>query len=124
MTAVSAPAGPQQRVQPAYRGFAVHVDRARRLSPSFLRMTFTGPDLDEFGTDGLDQRVKLVLPAACGAQVDLNLFADDAWHRTWAAMPDDERYPLRTYTVRAVRPAQREVDVDVVLHGQIGRAHV
>lgn len=105
------------RVEPAYRAFEVEVLRARRLSPSFLRMTFTGPDLDIFADTGLDQRIKLVLPAACGARVDANLFTSDTWFETWRAMPDDERYPLRTYTVRAVRQAQREVDVDVVLHG-------
>ncbi|WP_182112831.1 siderophore-interacting protein [Actinotalea sp. JY-7876] len=105
------------RVEPAYRAFEVEVLRARRLSPSFLRMTFTGPDLDLFADDGLDQRIKLVLPAACGARVDAALFTSDSWFETWRAMPDDERYPLRTYTVRAVRQAEREVDVDVVLHG-------
>lgn len=105
------------RVEPAYRAFEVEVLRARRLSPSFLRMTFSGADLDLFAADGFDQRIKLVLPAACGARVDAGLFSDDSWHETWRAMPDEERYPLRTYTVRAVRQAQREVDVDVVLHG-------
>lgn len=113
----SAPVDTQQREEPSYRAFGVRLLRARRLSPSFLRMTFTGPDLDEFGTDGLDQRIKLVLPAACGAKVDLAMFSDPDWYSTWRTMPDDERYPLRTYTVRAVRPAVAEVDVDVVLHG-------
>ena len=105
------------RAEPAYRGFAVEVLRARRLSPSFLRMTFTGPDLDEFADDGLDQRIKLVLPAACGARVDLRQFTGDDWHLTWRAKPDHEREALRTYTVRAVRRHAREIDVDVVLHG-------
>ncbi|WP_199424429.1 siderophore-interacting protein [Actinotalea solisilvae] len=105
------------RAEPAYRAFEVEVVRARRLSPSFLRMTFSGDDLALFAADGFDQRIKLVLPAACGARVDPGLFSDDSWFETWRAMPDDERYPLRTYTVRAVRQAQREVDVDVVLHG-------
>lgn len=100
-----------------YRAFEVEVLRARRLSPSFLRMTFTGPDLARFGTTGLDQRVKLVLPAACGARVDAAEFLGDDWFTAWRAKPDHEREPLRTYTVRAVRPAEREVDVDVVLHG-------
>lgn len=114
-TAVQATAS--QRVEPAYRAFEVEVARARRLSPSFLRMTFTGPDLDEFASDGLDQRIKLVLPAACGARVDARQFTGDDWFGTWRAKPVDEREALRTYTIRAVRPAEREVDVDVVLHG-------
>ncbi|WP_250446977.1 siderophore-interacting protein [Actinotalea sp. C106] len=114
---VVAATDPQRRVQPASRGFQVQVARTRRLSPSFLRMTFTGPDLDEFGTEGLDQRIKLVLPNACGDQVDVASFTGADWYAAWRELPDDQRNPLRTYTVRAVRPLEREVDVDVVLHG-------
>ena len=33
---------------PAYRTFPVRVARLQRLSASFLRVTFTGPDLDLF----------------------------------------------------------------------------
>lgn len=96
-----------------FRGFAVEVARTRRLSPSFLRVTFAGPDLDRFATTGLDQRIKLVLPKGCGAALEVT----DDWYDSWRAMPDDTRPDLRTYTVRAVRPEAREVDVDVVLHG-------
>ena len=96
-----------------YRGFAVEVARTRRLSPSVLRVTFTGPELDRFAATGLDQRINLVLPKGCGTTLDV---ADD-WYETWRALPDDTRPDLRTYTVRAVRPEAREVDVDVVLHG-------
>lgn len=106
-----------QRPVQAYRGFAVEVARVRRLSPSFLRMTFTGPDLDRFATTGFDQRIKLVLPAACGAAVDAETMVADDWYDRWRAKPEPEREVLRTYTVRAVRPELREVDVDVVLHG-------
>lgn len=103
--------------QPAYRAFEVEVARTRRLSPSFLRMTFTGADLDEFAAVGLDQRIKLVLPAACGLPVSAAAFTGDDWYAAWRDKPDTEREALRTYTVRAVRPAAREVDVDLVLHG-------
>ena len=115
-TAVEAAAA-APRPEPAYRGFAVELASARRLSPSFLQKIFTGAVLDQFGTEGLDQRIKLVLPTSCGARADVDLFTSDDWFEQWRALPDPQRYPLRTYTVRAVRPALREVDVDVVLHG-------
>jgi len=105
------------RVEPASRGFAVRVARTERLSESFLRLTFTGDDLDEIGTTTLDQRIKLVLPAECGTPVDADLFSDQDWYAAWRTMADDERPTLRTYTVRAVRPKAKEIDVDVVLHG-------
>lgn len=45
-----------------YRAFEVDVLRRVRLSPSFLRVTFTGVDLDLFADCGFDQRIKLALP--------------------------------------------------------------
>lgn len=107
------------RTEPAYRVFAVTVARVRRLSPSFVRITFTGPDLHVFGTDGLDQRIKVVLPTPAGRAPVAADFAGDSWYQAWRELPDDERCPLRTYTVRAVRPdaGLGEVDIDFVLHG-------
>ena len=49
-----------------WRIFAVRVRALHPLSPSFLRVTFTGDDLDRFADNGFDQRIKLVFPAACG----------------------------------------------------------
>ena len=37
-------------------------------------------------------------------------------------MPDEKRHPIRTYTARGVRQERREVDVDIVLHGDLGPA--
>ncbi len=85
-------------VQP-WRLFRTRVARTHELSPSFLRVTLTGDDLDEFADNGYDQRIKLLLPA-----------------------PDGGSEVRRTYTVRAVRPASREVDVDMVRHGDHGPA--
>jgi len=110
---VEAPA----RTEPASRGFAVRLARTERLSESFLRLTFTGEDLDQFAATTLDQRIKFVLPAACGTAVDPTLFDAPDWYATWRSLSDDERPTLRTYTVRAVRPEAKEIDVDVVLHG-------
>ncbi|WP_066460377.1 siderophore-interacting protein [Sanguibacter suarezii] len=116
---MSSRAQTQERTQPAYRVFSVTVARVRRLSPSFVRITFTGPDLHAFGTDGLDQRIKVVLPTAAGRAPVAADFDGDSWYQAWRELPDDERCPLRTYTVRAVRPdaGLGEVDIDFVLHG-------
>lgn len=81
-------------MKPSYRRFDVTVAGIRPLSPHFTRVTFTGPDLHEWGWYGADQRIKVVLPG-------------EVW---------------RTYTIRAARPAAREVDVDFVTHGLTGPA--
>lgn len=107
------------------------VASVRRLTPHFVRVTFTGVDLDEFGTGGLDMRIKLVLPTP---ESDIDRFASamaDAgsptgfaadWYERWRQLDDARRNPIRTYTVRAVRPEQSEVDVDFVAHGDAGPA--
>lgn len=106
--------------QVAWRFFDVEVAAVRRLSASFVRLTLTGPDLDDFADNGLDQRFKLVLPDDHGSYDALP--RDPDWYATWRRLPEDRRNPIRTYTVRAVRPSVREVDVDLVLHGDGGPA--
>nr|WP_125776692.1 siderophore-interacting protein [Antribacter gilvus] len=102
--------------------FDVEVTRVTRLCPSFVRITFTGADLDQFADNGRDQRIKLLLPAPCGSGwADLRR-DDPDWYSAWRALPDERRNPLRTYTVRTVRNDRREVDVDMVLHGDSGPA--
>jgi NADPH-dependent ferric siderophore reductase len=112
---------------PAYRPYQASVAQLKRLSPHFVRVTFTGPDFDTFGTDGLDQRIKIVFPIAghgisdFGAD-DEQTIADGTWYARWRELPDATRNPFRTYTVRAARPGLRELDVDMVSHGDGGPA--
>jgi NADPH-dependent ferric siderophore reductase len=105
---------------PAFRPFPVQVARLARLSPGFLRVTFTGADLDECAPGGFDQRIKVVLPLPGRGLTDCPDGGD--WYAAWRALPDERRNPIRTYTVRASRPAAREIDVDFVLHGATGPA--
>lgn len=106
-----------------FRMFHVRVAALQRLCPSLLRVTFTGDDLDRFADNGFDQRIKFFLPlegAPYSDLVDLGRSAD--WYGHWRALPEDRRHPMRTYTARWVRPAPRELDVDIVLHGDAGPA--
>jgi NADPH-dependent ferric siderophore reductase len=103
------------RTARAFRVFDVTVARLRRLGESTLRVTLTGPRLDGFADNGLDQRIKLVLPLPDG-EVTLADGPQD-WYAAWLELPVHRRNPLRTYTARAVRQDAGEVDVDVVLHG-------
>ncbi len=109
-----------------YRTYRTTVARREQLSPNFLRLTLTGPDLVHFGTAGLDQRIKLVLPLPDGSFTDVGQFDESVgmmqWYRRWRELPDEKRNPIRTYTIRAVRPEAREIDVDFVLHGTEGPA--
>ena len=97
-----------------WRFFVVEVVAARRLGPSFLRVTFAGDELHHFADNGFDQRIKLAFPESPVAEAHLPRGAD--WYRRWQELPEDHRSPIRTYTVRAVRPQAQELDVDIVLH--------
>ena len=111
-------AAPRER--PAYRSFRVQVARVERLAPHFTSVTFTGDELEGFGTAGLDQRVKVVLPLP---EIGFAAFPDgDDWYGAWRELPAELRNPFRTYTVRAVRPRAREVDIVFVGHGDGGPA--
>jgi NADPH-dependent ferric siderophore reductase len=94
------------------------VASVERVSPSFVRITFSGADLADFGTPGrvLDQRIKLVFPAP-GAPVP-RLAPGDDWYSAWLALPDDERGAMRTYSIREllVSGDETRLVVDFVLH--------
>ena len=113
-------------VEPPYLVFAVRVRALTRLTPNFLRITFTGENLDVFADNGVDQRIKVLLPGPDGRPYDPTPPPGQApqadWYENWRALPEERRNPMRTYTVRYVRTAQREVDVDFVLHGDLGPA--
>ncbi|RXZ46541.1 siderophore-interacting protein [Agromyces fucosus] len=106
--------------KPGYRVFDTSVARIRRMSPHFVRVTFRSDDLRDFGWDGPDQRIKVVLPLASSGFDDVPV--EGEWYASWRALPDDRRNPIRTYTIRATRPDLGELDVDFVAHGDSGPA--
>lgn len=94
--------------------FPVAVRALRRLSPSFIRVTFAGSTLQHFADNGYDQRFKLIFPAAaCGFE---KMPTSERWYSELRALPEEEQCGVRTYTVRAVRRSAGEVDVDMVVH--------
>ncbi|MFC4004320.1 siderophore-interacting protein [Prauserella oleivorans] len=118
--AQSRPVAPQL----AYR--TVEVTAVRRLTPHLTRITFTGEDLRDFVSAAPDQYVKVFfpLPGQRFPQLPPPLESPDttSWYRTYLAMPDGIRPPMRTYTVRAHRPHALEIDIDFVLHPDSGPA--
>ncbi|WP_111766111.1 siderophore-interacting protein [Nakamurella deserti] len=96
------------------------VARIVDLGRGFRRFTFTGPAVHRLASGGYDQRVKLILPLPDRGFADLPTGGD--WYLQWRALPDECRNPVRTYTVRALRPEAAEVDIDIALHGRTGPA--
>lgn len=110
-------------VRPAYRPYVVRVARVDRLSPHFQRVTFAADELADFGTAGLDQRIKVLFPHPDGGFSDIGQHegAGD-WYDRWRALPTAARNVFRTYTVRKIDPAAAELVVDFVVHHDAGPA--
>ncbi|MYR43155.1 siderophore-interacting protein [Streptomyces sp. SID5910] len=110
-TAVAAP----------FRFFALQVVRTRRLGPSLTRVTFAGPDLAGFHSDGRDQSLSLFLPHPGQSEPAVPVELGDGWWQGWRELPDDVRAVMRSYTLRDLRRdalgSTVEIDIDFVLHG-------
>lgn len=103
-----------------YRMIDVELKQRIALSPSLTRLVFGGADIDQTYTLAPDQRIKLFFPAADGTLPDLRQQAD--WYKARGQIAPERRPPMRTYTIRALRPETAELDVDFVLHGISGPA--
>ncbi|WP_432120031.1 siderophore-interacting protein [Streptomyces sp. bgisy032] len=106
-TAVAAP----------FRFFSLQVARTRRLGPSLVRVTFAGPDLHAFHSDGHDQSLSLFLPHPGQPEPVVPLELGDGWWQGWRELPDDVRAVMRSYTLRGLRRDPDEIDIDFALHG-------
>lgn len=104
-----------------YLFFDLHVLRTARLGPSMLRVTFGGACLNGTCLDGAlvsggrDQRIKLFLPHPHQDAPHLPSRSPDTWWADWRNADPAERAVMRTYTVRAQRHG--ELDIDFVMHG-------
>lgn len=94
------------------------VTGVRQLTPSLVRVTFSGDGLADFETTGVgDEYLRVWFPSGANrGTVQLPVESGRGWE-----FPDGvEPSPMRTYTVRAVRPATAdaalEVDIDFVVH--------
>ncbi|WAM56402.1 siderophore-interacting protein [Vreelandella venusta] len=108
-----------------YQLFDITLARRTQVSASLVKFTFTGPAVSQMATYAPDQRVKLFFPEGDGSLNPLFEIAkleEHDWYSAYRALPDAQRPSARTYTIRALRPEQAEVDVEFVLHGDNGPA--
>lgn len=104
--------------RPSYRPFAVDVSAVEDVSPTFRRLTFTGPDLVECGGVLLDQRIKVVL-----AEPTAELLGPD-WYAAWRGAAGAVPPVMRTYTLSAIDRERGTVDIDFACrpaHGPASR---
>ncbi|RNL78347.1 siderophore-interacting protein [Nocardioides marmorisolisilvae] len=94
----------------------LRVAAVSRPSPSYARIELAGGDLAEFGVEGpfYDQRIKLLFPGSDG----LPELSQDSWWSDFAALPEETRGSVRTYTVADTFGAglDARLQVDFVIH--------
>jgi NADPH-dependent ferric siderophore reductase len=105
-----------------FRFFSLQVVRTRRLGPSLVRVTFGGPELIDFRSDGRDQSLSLFLPHPGQEEPVVPVELGDGWWQGWRDLPDDVRAVMRSYTLRELRRDPDEIDIDFVLHEPAGPA--
>lgn len=98
------------------RFFDTQVTKVKRLSPSFIRITFKGDMVSKMRMYAPDQWIKLYIPEPDGSVARVT---DQAQYN---AIPKKQRPPVRTYTIRTLRSEKNEFDVDFVVHGDEGPA--
>ena len=103
-----------------YRLFDVALKRKAPLSAHLRRFTFEGPEVSQMATLAPDQRIKIFFPDPQGRPPAMALAPD--WYARYKKQDVETRPPMRTYTIRALRAQDGEVDVDFVLHGETGPA--
>src|SRR5690625_7148708 len=81
--AVATPTQVGVRTAPVYRGFPATVVKTDHISPTFLRITFTGEDFADFAPKGNDQRIKIIFPMPDGGVAAFPHFVDDSWYQFW-----------------------------------------
>ena len=102
------------------RWLRARVAGARQLGPTLRRVTLAGEDLMTYARLGPDEYFGLLIPAPGHGVPPLTGLTDP--RAAVAAVPPARRPHLRWYTVRHHRPEFGEVDVDMVTHGDNGRA--
>lgn len=110
--------------RPALTYHRARATAVRPITPHMVRVTFEAASFADVPPGAPDQYVKVFFPQPGQDEPRLPETGSDvmSWYRTYLAMPDDVRPPMRTYTVRAHRPESAEIDVEFVLHGDSGPA--
>ncbi|MEU8615672.1 siderophore-interacting protein, partial [Actinoplanes sp. NPDC048791] len=103
---------------PASRSMITLAVRHREfLSPGFANVTLGGPAVRELVVAGNDQAVRLFFPRAGQTGLWMPTLSNEAWIAQLLLAPKAVRPWVRNLTIRRVRPADDELDIEFAVHG-------
>lgn len=95
----------------------LRVSAVDRVVPNIVRVTLTGPELADFASSGPGDHVKVFFPDPASGILTLPEVDAQGLRRGEQGVVIS-----RDYTPRAIRPAELELDLDIVIHGVDGPA--
>lgn len=101
----------------ARRAFACTVTSAVQLSPQMRRITLEAEEFRTFDLLAADEYFGLMIPRGSGLHLPKSPPEHITPRALIALIPEEHRPEVRWYTVRAHRPEEGRIDVDMVLHG-------
>lgn len=103
--------------------YAAEVLQTKKVTPHMVRVTVAGDDLKRLPQHGFDQWFRLFLPRPDGETTNFDAVPEKLGMIDYLKfMAHGDRPPVRSYTVREHRPDLGEVDIDFVVHGDLGIA--
>ncbi|MGW6007607.1 siderophore-interacting protein [Streptomyces sp. NPDC055210] len=109
---------PQVSVPRERRTITLEVRRRELLTPGFACVTLGGPGVRDFAPGGGDQAVRLFFPREGQSGLRMPSASNEAaWMVQVMLMPRTARPWVRNLTVRRLRPAEQEIDIEFALHG-------
>ena len=106
-------------IQPAYLPAQVSILSKSQLSQNLIELRFGG-EIDWLATNGLDQRIKLLIPSRKEHTSITTYGSGDDWYENWRNLSEDLRAPIRTYTITKPNSSAGEFSVIFALHEPAG----
>lgn len=95
----------------------LEVRRCQPVSAGFTTVTLGGPGIRHLVPGEADQAVRPFFPREGQHALRMPTASNEAWMVQVLRMPKETRPWVRTLTVRSLRPAEQELDIEFALHG-------
>jgi NADPH-dependent ferric siderophore reductase len=107
---------PKVRLPKSRAMITLEVRRREWLTPGFARVTLGGPALRALVVAGNDQAVRLFFPRETQTALRMPTASNEAWMAQMLLLPKSVRPWVRNLTIRRVRSADDEVDIEFAVH--------